>query len=69
MKRKLSLIFLLAILAIGLVPVGASAGCFQGYLSCNTTCAGIADATTRTACGLDCNLELAGCVRHTLLGV
>ena len=59
--------FILA-LAITFSPASASAGCFQVFRRAINTCANLSTFIERTVCGADAELELAGCVRRTVLG-
>ncbi len=67
MNRKLPFILLIAVLAVGLVPVTASAGCFDDYVNCAKICAQVPNAIAALGCNLDCDLAFVDCVRYQLL--
>jgi hypothetical protein len=49
-------------------PRPAMAGCTTDLLDCYGQAAKIDSFWYRTAAGLDCELQYAGCVRQTLIG-
>ncbi len=51
------------------LPRQASAGCTTRLLDCYAEAAKIDDFWYRTAAGLDCEIEYAGCVRDALLAL
>jgi hypothetical protein len=69
--------FLLAtafILGLGaMAPRAEAAKCFQIYLqeleACSNLGTGFWGWLERKACGLDASIELAGCIRKTVIGV
>lgn len=50
------------------VPRPAMAGCTTDLLDCYTRAAKIDSFWYRSAAGLDCELDYAGCVRQALVG-
>jgi hypothetical protein len=69
MVKKLLLAMLLVIPGMAGTPQAVYAdGCTTTLLDCYTAAAKIDSFWYRTAAGIDCELEYAGCVRGVLLG-
>ena len=65
-KKMMFCVFLLT--GVVAAPHQAMAGCSMDLLDCYTRAAKIDSFWYRTAAGLDCELQYAGCVRQTLIG-
>jgi hypothetical protein len=64
-KVLLSAVVLMGCMA---VPRAAMAGCGGDLLDCYTAAAQIDNFWYRSAAGLDCELQYAGCIRLVLIG-
>lgn len=69
MTRWMNTMLMTLLVAAGslMMPARASAGCTTALLDCYAEAAKIESFWYRTAAGLDCEIEYAGCVREALL--
>ena len=69
MTRVMNALMLALLVLAGLTaaPRTARAGCTTNLLDCYVKAAKIDDFWYRTAAGIDCEIEYAGCVRDALL--
>jgi hypothetical protein len=60
----------LALISVGAfaVPQSAQAGCAQTYRICMINASDLETFWERTAAGVDCGIEFAGCVRRAVFG-
>lgn len=71
--RRVSLSLGLAMaLAIGFVQAPAAlaqpSSCFRAYVACMNTAANLPSFGERTSAGMDCYVDLVGCVRRAIFG-
>ena len=65
---KIALLSMVVLSGVIAAPRSAMAGCTTDLLDCYTRAAKIDSFWYRSAAGLDCELDYAGCVRQRLIG-